>query len=141
MESNETTRRSSLLSPVGENNETTSRSSLLSPIGENLEIFSLIWLDLSTNNIHENNDIQQQLRSIINFLKLFEDIDDCEQYIRSLSKDDRIVILIHEKFAVEIISRIHELRQIISIYIYSPDIQEDSQWINQYKKVRFYFYL
>ena len=115
-----------------ESNESISSSSLLSPIGENLEIFSLIWLDLPTNNIHENLDIQQQLRAIINYLKLFEDIDDCEQYIQSLSKDDRIVILIHEKLATEILSRIHELRQIISIYIYSTD---GDQWMNQYKKV------
>lgn len=125
-----------------ESNESSSRQSLLSSIGENLEIFSLIWLDLSTNNIHENIDIQQQLRTIINYLKLFEDIDDCEQYIRSLTTDDRIVILINEKFALEFISRIHELRQIISIYIYSTDNNEDYQWIEQYKKVRkIFFYL
>jgi hypothetical protein len=121
-----------------ESNESSSKQSLSSPIGESLEIFCLIWLDLSRNNIHENLDIQLQLRSIINYLKLFEDIDDCEQYIRSLSKDDRIILLVNEKLASEIISRIHELRQIISIYIYSNDTQEDHQWINQYKKVSLY---
>jgi hypothetical protein len=120
-----------------ESNESSSKQSLSSPIGESLEIFCLICLDLS-NNIHENLDIQLQLRSIINYLKLFEDIDDCEQYIRSLSKDDRIILLVNEKLASEIISRIHELRQIISIYIYSNDTQEDNQWINQYKKVSLY---
>ncbi|CAF4368691.1 unnamed protein product, partial [Adineta steineri] len=83
-----------------ESTDSVSRSSLLSSIGENLEIFSVIWLDLSTNNIHENIDIQHQLRSTINYLKLFEDIDDCEQYIRSLSKDDRIVILTNENLAL-----------------------------------------
>jgi hypothetical protein len=121
-----------------ESRESPGRQSLLTIFGENLEIFSLIWLDLSTNNIHENIDIQQQLRSIINYLKIFEDLDDCEQYIRSLSKDDRIVILVNEKFALEITSRIHELRQITSIYIYSTETKEDYQWINQYKKVRIF---
>jgi len=118
-----------------ESNESSSTPALLSTLGENLEIFSLIWLDLSRNNIQENSDIQQQLRSIINYLKLFEDIDDCEQYIRSLSKDDRIVMVVNEKFALEITTRVHELRQITSIYIYSKDITDDYQWINQYKKV------
>jgi len=117
-------------------NLSSSRQSLLSPFGENPEIFNLIWLDLSSNNIHKNLDIQQQLRLIINYLKLFEEIDDCEQYIHSLSKDERIVILIHEKFALEILPQIHELRQIIAIYIYSPDTQEDYPWIQQYKKVK-----
>jgi hypothetical protein len=111
-------------------------SALASVIGENLEIFCLIWLDLSINNIHENTDIQQSCRSIINHLKIFEDIDECEQYIQSLSKDDRIVFVGNEKLAVEITPRIHELPQITSIYIYSTDSEKDSEWINQYKKVR-----
>jgi hypothetical protein len=113
--------------------ERSSKQSLSSPVGESLEIFSLIWLDLSKNNIHENLDIQLQLRTIINYLKLFEDIDDCEQYIRSSSKDDRIIIFVNEKLALDITSRIHDLRQITSIYIYSADTEDDNQWINQYK--------
>jgi hypothetical protein len=104
--------------------------------GENPEIFCLIWLDLPTNNNQENLEIQQQFRSIINHLKIFQDIDECEQYIRSLTKDDRIVFVSHEKFASEIINHIHELRQITSIYIYSTEIEKDYEWINQYKKVR-----
>lgn len=116
-----------------ESNESTSQVSLLSPIGENLEIFSLIWLDLSDNEIHKNFDFQQQLRTIINYLKLFEHIDDCEQYVQSLSKDDRIVMLVHEKLAKEILERIHELRQIVSIYIYHTD---DLQMMNEYKKIK-----
>jgi hypothetical protein len=118
-----------------ESHLSSSRRSLLSTIGENLEIFTFIWLDISTNNAHENVDIQQQIRLIINYLKIFEDIDDCEQYIRSLSKDDRIVLLINEKVALEMITRIHELRQITSIYIYSSDRNQNNEWINQYKKV------
>jgi hypothetical protein len=117
--------------------ESSNTPSLLLTSGENLEIFSLIWLDyLSTNDTNENIDIQQQLRSIINYLKIFENIDDCEEYIRSLSKDNRIVLLINEKFALEITTRIHELRQVISIYIYSTDNDKDYEWIQQYKKVR-----
>jgi len=112
--------------------ESISQASLLSPIGENLEIFSLIWLDLAENEIHKNIDVQQQLRTIINYLKLFEHIDDCEQYVQSLSKDERIVLLIHEKLAKDILERVHELRQIISIYIYNTN---DIQLMNAYKKV------
>jgi hypothetical protein len=120
-----------------EPNESSNTPSLLLTSGENLEIFSLIWLDyLSTNDTNENIDIRQQLRSIINYLKIFEDINDCEEYIRSLSKDNRIVLLINEKFALEMTTRIHELRQVISIYIYSTDNDKDYEWSQQYKKVR-----
>ncbi|CAF3126735.1 unnamed protein product [Rotaria sp. Silwood2] len=117
-------------------NGSSSRSSLSSTVGENYEIFSLIWLDLSTNDLHDNIDTQQQLHSIINYLRIFHDIDECEQYIRSLSKDDRVVFLINEKYAFEIITRIYELRQIISIYIHSKEDNHDYGWISQYKKIK-----
>ncbi|CAF0824451.1 unnamed protein product [Rotaria sordida] len=117
-------------------NESSNRSSLASTTGENFEIFGLIWLDLSTNNVHDNIDIQQQIRSIINNLKIFHNIDTCEQYIRSLSKDDRIVFLVNEKHAFQIIPRICELRQIISIYIHSTENNQNYKSIDQYKKIK-----
>ncbi|CAF1394223.1 unnamed protein product, partial [Rotaria sordida] len=86
------------------------RQHLMSP-KENLETFSLIWLDASVNDTQENIDAQRQLRKLINFLKTFEDADKCEQYIRSLPKDDRIVFIVSGRFGVivlldELISRI-----------------------------------
>ncbi|CAF1398030.1 unnamed protein product [Adineta ricciae] len=119
-----------------ESSESSGRPSFLSPMDENLEIFALLWLYSPTDDQHENADIQQQLRSIINYLKLFDDIDDCEQYIRSLSKDDRLVILTDDKFALPITSRIHDLRRITSIYIISSDNETTLAWVEQYKKIR-----
>ncbi|CAF1573617.1 unnamed protein product [Rotaria sp. Silwood1] len=116
-----------------ETNGSSSRSSSVSTIGENYEIFSLIWLDLLKN---DNNDIQQQIRTIINYLRIFHDIDECEQYIHTLSKDDRVVILINEKSAFKMITRIHEFRQIISIYIHSTEDNQNDELIHQYKKIK-----
>jgi hypothetical protein len=106
---------------------------------ENLETFSLLWLDASVNDVQENIDAQQQLRTSINYLKTFEDGDKCEEYIRSVPKDDRIILIISGRFGEIIVPRIHSLRQISSIYVYCKDKKRHETWANQFKKVNQYF--
>ncbi|CAF4254972.1 unnamed protein product, partial [Rotaria socialis] len=118
-------------------NESASRSSLSSMIGENHEIFSLVWLDISpSDDTHDSIDVQQQLRSIINHLIIFQDTEECEQYITSASKEDRLVFIINEKYALKMIKNIYDIRQIISFYIHSTDDNQDYQWTSQYKKIK-----
>jgi len=105
---------------------------------ENLETFSLLWLDASVNDSQENIDAQQQLRTSINYLKTFEDGDKCEEYIRSVPKDDRIVLIISGRFGEIIVPRIHSLRQISSIYVYCKDKKRHEAWANEFKKVNEY---
>src|ERR1700722_4333463 len=89
--------------------------------GNNLETFSLVWLDASVNGSKENIEAQQRLRTSINHLKTFENSDQCEKYIRSVSKDDRIVLIVSGQLGREIVPRIHKLRQVFSIYVYCMD--------------------
>ena len=102
---------------------------------ENLETFSLLWLDASVNNCQENIDAQHQLRTSINFLRTFEDVDQCEAYIRSKSKDDRIVLITSGRLGHIIVPRNHSLRPLSSIYVYCKDKKINEAWANQYKKV------
>lgn len=98
----------------------------------NYEIYSLIWLDSQANNIPEYITLQEKFRSIINYLKIFKNIDQFEEYIRSISIYDRIILIINSEFSQEIIPHIHSLRQISSIYIYGLT---NEQWIKEYPKV------
>ncbi len=99
---------------------------------ENLETFYLIWFG---NPI--NNEIQQQLRTLINYLLIFEDEQQCLQYIQSLSKDDRVILIVKGKLCQRIISQIVHLQQIISIYIYFNDKKLNEQWTKNFKKVNY----
>ncbi|CAM4962289.1 unnamed protein product [Rotaria socialis] len=56
-----------------------------------LEIFYLIWLDANANG-KETRDTEQKLRSIINNLKKFQDVKQCQKYIEERSKNDRLVM-------------------------------------------------
>ncbi|CAF0984642.1 unnamed protein product [Rotaria sordida] len=98
---------------------------------ENFETFYLIWLGDSMKN-----EIRQQLRTIVNYLLIFEDEQKCLQYIYSLSKDDRVILIIKRKLSEHFIPQIVHLRQITSIYIYSNDKNINEQSINNLNKIK-----
>ena len=97
---------------------------------ENLEGFYLIWL-----GNHIDNEFQQHLRTIINYLLIFEYEQNCSEYIRSRTKDDRIVFIVDGKLSQQIVPNVVHLRQINSIYIFSNDKKTVEQWAKSYKKV------
>jgi hypothetical protein len=107
----------------------------------NLEIFSLVWLDTSINNSEENLETQQRLRTIINHLQTFDDSTRCEDYIRSVSMHDRIVIIVSGLSGRQLVPRIHSLRQVCSIYVYCMDRKTNEKWTKNYTKVIHSFFV
>jgi len=102
---------------------------------ENLETFSLLWLDASVNATEDNRAAQDRLRKIINYLKTFEDLQKCLDYIHSLSADDRIVLIVSGRYGRDLVPQICHLRQISSIYVYCTDVRENRNWAKHYSKV------
>jgi hypothetical protein len=100
---------------------------------ENLEFFSVIWLDKTVNKPIQ---IQQQLRKIINYLKIFQNENECQEYLKSLSKNEYIIFIVNAQLGPEILPFVHHLQQIFSIYIYSSNKNLDQSWIDQFNKVR-----
>ena len=97
-------------------------------------IFHLIWLDATI----ETNDVQStegKLRSIINHLKKFHDLEECRKYIQQCSPIDRIIMIVSSELGQEIISSIYQTRQITSIYIYSIDQRTNAQWADKFSQV------
>ncbi|CAF3356709.1 unnamed protein product, partial [Rotaria sp. Silwood2] len=111
---------------------TTTTSSALHD--SNLETFSLVWLDSSVNDSQENLHTQQQLRTIINHLRIFDNSHNCENYIRSVSNHDRIVIIASGVSGRLLVPRIHNLRQVCSIYVYCMDRKTNAQWTKKFTK-------
>ncbi|CAF1270557.1 unnamed protein product [Adineta steineri] len=106
------------------------------PSENNLETSALVWLDSTANKLQESIDAQHQLRSIINHLEIFEFENDCEQYIKSLSELDRIILIVSGALGQNIVGRIHQYRQIVSIYVYCGNRQKHEGWTKQYPKIR-----
>ncbi|CAF4399640.1 unnamed protein product [Rotaria sp. Silwood2] len=108
----------------------------MNTIEENLETYFLIWLDNSTANSQKKQHTQAELQSSIHYLKIFSDEEQCENYIRSLTNDDRIIFIINGQLGKRFIPRIHQLPQITSIYVFCVDKSKHQAWANQYKKIK-----
>ncbi len=102
-----------------------------------LEIFSLIWLDDNVN-AKESRDTQQKLRSIINHLKIFQDVQECQRYIEQRSKQDRLVLIVSGQLGQKVVPSIHKLRQVSSIYVYCKDKKSNEQRAYKFAKVDLY---
>ena len=102
---------------------------------DNLETFSLFWLDAQVNTTEENRRTQQKLRQIINHLKTFDDQNQCQQHITTLSPQDRLVLIISGRCGRQLVPQIHHLRQLSSIYVYCMDKKANKQWAKDFPKV------
>jgi hypothetical protein len=101
----------------------------------NLETYSILWLDSLVTDTREYVDAQQRLRTSINYIRTFKNIDDCEQYIQSVPAQDRIIFIVNNQLGQELVPRVHQLRQIFAIYIYSNDNKRSGLWAKEFKKV------
>jgi hypothetical protein len=99
-----------------------------------LETACLIWLDSNVNS-DENRGVQQRLRSIINYFKKFNDIQQCQTYVEQQSKTDRLVLIVSGKLVRQIVARIHQLQQVVSIYVYCANKEAYIIWCRDYVKV------
>ncbi len=101
----------------------------------NLETYSLIWLDSQSSSNEKTKQAQQRVRSSINDLRIFENVDTCIKNIR-LSTVDKIIVVVNMELSEMIIPYIHQLPQIIAIYIYNINHDQQTQCLNKYSKVK-----
>ncbi|UJR24711.1 hypothetical protein I4U23_006085 [Adineta vaga] len=104
----------------------------------NLELLTLIWLDKLANATTENRHIQEKLRGKINYLRIFDNSQDCEHYIRNVidDKQEKLILIVSGRLGPEITERVHDLKQIVSIYVFCFDQQKNELWASKYKKIR-----
>ncbi|CAF1113254.1 unnamed protein product [Didymodactylos carnosus] len=100
----------------------------------NLELFTLIWLDAKVKTSKDNLNTQMQLKKVINFLKIFDNLLECEQYIRRV-QNEKVVLIVSGRLGREIVPNIHDLPQLNSIYVYCLDKVSNQQWSNKYQKI------
>ncbi|CAF1562184.1 unnamed protein product, partial [Didymodactylos carnosus] len=99
---------------------------------ENFEPFTLLY-DTSISAQDESQTIQIKLRNLINYLKPFESIEQCQRYIQQFD-NEKIVLIVSDGLGHVVIPQTHDLKQINSIYIYSENKQIHKTWMKQFKK-------
>ncbi|CAF3685375.1 unnamed protein product [Rotaria sp. Silwood1] len=104
---------------------------------ENFEPLTLICLD------DDFDDNDKQFRSAIDFICCFNDLEQCEQFILNNNKNDHLFFIVSSQYATNIVSHVHDLTQIIAIYILQQKLSNinrediiDEKWTKRYTKVK-----
>lgn len=92
-----------------------------------------LWLDQSVDTSDDNIELQEQLRNIVNDLRTFDNIQQCEEFIRK-NTDKKIVLIVSGSFGREIVPRLHDVHQFSGCYVYCRDKQAN-KWSEKYSKV------
>ncbi|CAF4267683.1 unnamed protein product, partial [Rotaria sordida] len=84
---------------------------------QNLESTRLIWYDSNINKTNDTKETMKELREINNFIVFHIDLKTCIDYIESIT-NEKIFLVTCGRDALNILIRVHELKQIDSIFIF-----------------------
>ena len=100
----------------------------------NLESFACFWLDSDVRSTDGNQQTEQELRQVINYVRTFDNSDECETAIRQISKE-KVVLIVADVLGQRIVPRLHDLAQFSACYVFGFDRDADEQWTKRYHKV------
>ncbi|CAF1028223.1 unnamed protein product [Didymodactylos carnosus] len=96
----------------------------------NLEDFTLVWLDIDC----QNKLTKTRLRTIINFLKTFDNPMECLDYISS-AHNEKIFFIVSGTLGETFLPLVHGMSQIVLIYLFCTDQRRHEQWSKSYSKI------
>jgi hypothetical protein len=97
----------------------------------NVEYFILVYL----NSTYPHDLVIQRLRGLVNFSKIFDDVDDCVAFINSIS-NERVILILSTSFSNSILPRIDDLQQIFTIYILSENDDDEQILLKKQTKIK-----
>ncbi|CAF1498591.1 unnamed protein product [Rotaria sordida] len=100
----------------------------------NFEENTLIWLDKDLYNSYEINQVKLKLRQIINYTKMFENTDECVDYISS-NENEQVYLLISGSLADIFVPLIYQIEQIKMIYVVCINIQYHGKLSQTFDKI------
>lgn len=100
----------------------------------NVEYFMLAYL----NSTYPDSSTIIKLRGLVNFLKIFDDVDDCVAFINSIS-NEKVILILSENFSNSILSRIEDLQQIFTIYTLRENAHNQEKVLNKNSKIKGFF--
>ncbi|CAF3908727.1 unnamed protein product [Adineta steineri] len=97
----------------------------------NVEDFLLVYLDSSA----PDHSLTIKLRGLINYLKIFDDADDCIAFINTIS-NEKVIIIVSDVLGHPVVSRIQDLQQLFAIYVLCQTEEEADSWSTNQPKIR-----
>ncbi|CAF2628312.1 unnamed protein product [Rotaria sp. Silwood2] len=97
--------------------------------------FTIIWLDSDANKSEDNLCTQQNLFNSFDNVEIYEEENECQQYIQSKPQVP-FLIIVSGRLSRKIIPNIHELQQLVGIYIFCLNKKNHEEWSQQYSKIQ-----
>ncbi|CAF3826710.1 unnamed protein product [Rotaria sp. Silwood1] len=102
-----------------------------------IQNYLIVWLDANIDIVNNDNyrSIITILQQIVNSVNIFTTINECIDFIQNI-KNETIFLIISGLFGQTVISIIHEIPQINSIYIFCENKLDHELWIYKWWKIR-----
>ncbi|CAF4033665.1 unnamed protein product [Rotaria sordida] len=113
-----------------------SNTSRLRPHPRVIENFLVVWLDSNLDDIIDDDyrDDIDQLRTVVNTVKTFNNVDHCIDFLSDI-KDEKVFMIISGALGQQIISYIHNISQLHSIYIFCGSKLKHEKWAKDWPKI------
>jgi tetratricopeptide (TPR) repeat protein len=105
------------------------------PQVEYVENFLVVWLDQSVGKIKDSQTSKKQLQQIANAVKIFVDPNECQAFMSTI-KDEKIYVIFSGLVEENVVSNIHDSKQLESIYVFSPNEKKEQSWFSEYPEIR-----
>ncbi|CAF1191529.1 unnamed protein product [Didymodactylos carnosus] len=113
----------------------TDASSLMKSQERNLESNTVMWLDANIDSTEDNRRAKARLRQTINYLRTFDDADQCVECI-SLVRTENIFLIVSGSLGQTVVPLIHDTRHVQSIYVFCSNKEWHEKWVTKFRKVR-----
>lgn len=84
-----------------------------------IQNYLVVWLDEDIDETNIDQSINQ-LKKIVNTVELFDDTDQCVDFITDI-KQEKVLMILSDQLSQNLLPLIHDINQINSIYIHSTE--------------------
>ncbi|UJR31055.1 hypothetical protein I4U23_018565 [Adineta vaga] len=99
--------------------------------------FVLVWLDPNMGDSidDEHRDILNQVRSIINSIEIFSDVNECVKFLHGI-KREKIFMIVSGILGQCTVSHIHDMVKLDSIFVFCGSKSKHEQWTQKWTKIK-----
>ena len=125
--------------PISHNSIIDATPQQVNPTGAGHRILQSVILIWADGKIDQNNsDCQNtltQLRSSVNDVMMFTDIEACVQFLQGIHQE-KVFIITSGALGQTLVPKIHSLPQVDGIYIFCGNLTYHEQWVKPWSKIK-----
>ncbi|CAF3486667.1 unnamed protein product [Rotaria socialis] len=100
---------------------------------------AIVWLDAKKSKESSNVDYLNRsidFSTLISHIHVFDDVDQCCEYLLSKDQADKVLLIVSGSIGEKVLPCIHDITQIIGVYIFCNDVEKHREWAGTFSKVR-----